>query len=140
MLGNILYILNKTNVTKHPFYLSTRGATAVEFAFVAPVFLLMVFGSLELARAMYIKASMQYAVEETARFVMVNQDSTTGEVEAEALTRYAGPNGANVTFIADNTTDTAFMDITATYTFDFIIPITGMPQINLQAQSKTPIN
>ncbi|MBI1986167.1 MAG: pilus assembly protein [Rhodospirillales bacterium] len=52
---------------RRPFLACCRGATAVEFAIVAPLFLAMMVGVFELSRAMWIKASMQYAVEETSR-------------------------------------------------------------------------
>ena len=44
-----------------------RGAAAVEFAFVAPLLMMLLFGATELGRAMYIQNSVTAAAREGAR-------------------------------------------------------------------------
>ena len=44
-----------------------RGAAAVEFAFVAPLLMMLLFGATELGRAMYIQNSVTAAAREAAR-------------------------------------------------------------------------
>ncbi len=46
---------------------STAGSAAVEFALVALVFLLMLFGAIEYGRLLWTQNSIQYAVEQAAR-------------------------------------------------------------------------
>ena len=53
-----------------------RGATAVEFALVAPIFLIFVIGIIDLGRLFFIKNVMQSTVEESARYAMVNPSAT----------------------------------------------------------------
>jgi len=48
-----------------------RGTTAVEFAIIAPVFMLMVVGTLYLCMLLFTVGSLQYAVEESARCAAV---------------------------------------------------------------------
>ncbi len=120
------------------------GATAVEFGIVAPLFLSMALGLMETGRAMWIKASMQYAVERTTRYYMVN-NSTSDAV----LTNYAASELASVgvsqTVIFtvapdDNTTTPATKTISATYTFETIVPFIPLPDITLTALSSVRKN
>ena len=50
---------------------SNRGTTAVEFALIAPVLILLIVGILYLCIALFVAASMYYAVEEAARCASV---------------------------------------------------------------------
>jgi hypothetical protein len=63
------------------FLRDTRGTSALEFAFVGPVFLLMVIGMLYGCLMLFSMASLHYAVEEGARCASVKtgvcSDSTT---------------------------------------------------------------
>lgn len=48
-----------------------RGATAVEFAMVAPLFLLLATGGMEVSIAIYKGSSVQWAIEKAARTAMI---------------------------------------------------------------------
>lgn len=52
---------------KKPSRRNRRGAAAVEFAFVAPLLMMLLFGATELGRAMYIQNSVTAAAREGAR-------------------------------------------------------------------------
>jgi hypothetical protein len=60
-----------------------RGATAVEFAFAAPILLLFVFGAFELSRMSLIRNMAQDAAYDAARFCMV-EGATVEEAEIKA--------------------------------------------------------
>jgi Flp pilus assembly protein TadG len=51
------------------------GATAVEMAILAPVFLLVIFGILEMSLMYFADLSMQYAVREGARYAVTGQSN-----------------------------------------------------------------
>lgn len=63
------------------------GATAVEFALVLPILLLLVFAILELGLLLYNKAVITNAGREAARYgvVMRTPKHTSGEIEQKAL-------------------------------------------------------
>lgn len=120
-----------------------RGASAVEFAMVAPIFLIMSMGVVEMGRAMFIKSALQFAVEETARYAIVTSTATTSDLETYAATSLSnsGTNVSGATFsvtqeIADSRT---YMSIVATYSFTVIIPIVSLPDMTLNAKSRVPI-
>ncbi|WP_426990064.1 TadE/TadG family type IV pilus assembly protein [Pseudarthrobacter sp. Y6] len=49
-----------------------KGAVAVEFALVLPIFLMLVFGIVEFGRAYNIQVSMSEAARETARYTAIH--------------------------------------------------------------------
>lgn len=119
-----------------------RGVAAVEFALVAPFFLLMVLGLIDFSRMFWVKSTMQFVVEQSARFAMVNPDITTGEMVTFADTQSANANLTNATFTATSSSSGGinYMSISGTYTFTFMTPLITATDINLSAVSKTPVS
>jgi Flp pilus assembly protein TadG len=65
-------------MTLHPRHKAQRGgATAVEFAFIALIFLMMLFGILEYGRLVYTQNILNNAAREGARFCITNINSAT---------------------------------------------------------------
>ncbi len=75
-----------------------RGAAAVEFAIVAPIFFLLVMAAFEFGRINVIRHTADNAAYEAARRAMV-PGATAGEAvaEAERILRIVGTRGAKVT-------------------------------------------
>ncbi len=65
---------------------ATQGATAIEFALVAPVLFLTLFGAIEFGRLMWTQSALHYAVEQAARCASVN---TTTCGTASQIASYA---------------------------------------------------
>lgn len=55
-----------------------EGATAVEFALIAPWFFLTLFGLLEIALVAFAQTNLDYAIDETARRIRTGQAQTQG--------------------------------------------------------------
>lgn len=133
----------QTNATMHsrrrPFLACCRGATAVEFAIVAPLFLAMMVGVFELSRAMWIKASMQYAVEETARYALVNTSSSAATLQTYAESKLSdagvGTSGMTFTITADGTV----ADVQVSYSFQTLTSLLPFPSLTLTAKSRVPL-
>ena len=79
-----------------------RGTTAVEFAIVGPVFLLLVVGFLYLCLSLFLVGSLNFAVEEGARCASVRTTvcSDTATTVAYAQARYFGPSSPTFTYQA----------------------------------------
>jgi Flp pilus assembly protein TadG len=78
---------------RRPLRLRTcGGTTALEFAFVAPVFLLLLLGAVELGRALKMRSGLQYAVQQAARCAVVNTTlcGTTAQVQDYAASQVFG--------------------------------------------------
>ena len=94
-----------------------RGAAAVEFAIVAPVFFLMILGMIEIGRGVMVQQIITNASREGAR-VAVLAGATTAEVETRVqdILTSATVNGATVQVLDEdgnptNPADVAFGDV-----------------------------
>ena len=125
---------------RRSFLACCRGATAVEFAIVAPLYLAMMVGVFELSRAMWIKASMQYAVEETSRYALVNTSAsaTTLQTYAESKLNDAGVGTTGMTFTI--TADGTVADIQVSYSFETLTSLLPFPSLTLTAKSRVPLS
>ena len=71
-----------------------EGTTAVEFAIIAPVFILLVLGTIALCFALFLIGSLHFAVEDGARCASVKTSICADYPTTIAYTqsRYLGPN------------------------------------------------
>jgi Flp pilus assembly protein TadG len=77
-----------------------QGAAAVEFALVAPLFFLMVFGMIEFGRAIMVQQILTNASREGARLAVLDSPNPTAGQVQSTVTSYlqnAGISGATVT-------------------------------------------
>ncbi|KLU11142.1 TadE/TadG family type IV pilus assembly protein [Kocuria sp. SM24M-10] len=102
-----------------------RGAVAVEFAFVVPVLLLILFGIMEFGRAYNTQISLTHAARETARHMAVTGDWGN----AIAFGRDAAPSltAANMSFAADPAACApgTSVNVTITYPMDTLTGVVG---------------
>ena len=147
-LSKLIALFKSTNAR---LWHSRRAATAVEFALVAPVFLMMTIGVLEMGRAMFIKSAIQFTVEETARYAAVNKpsDLTDTALYESDLKDYAddsyansgaGIPGAMFVITRDDADDRIYMSITGSYEFSVFVPLISIPDITLQSKSRMPVS
>lgn len=83
--------------------INRQGAAAVEFALVAPVFLVMVFGMIEFGRAVMVQQLLVNAAREGVRVAVL--DGTTAAVAQAKATSYlstGGVSGATVSVMNEN--------------------------------------
>jgi Flp pilus assembly protein TadG len=114
-----------------------EGTTAVEFAIIAPLFILLVLGIIGVCFALFLIGSLHYAVEDGARCASVKtticQDTPT--TIAYTQSRYLGPN-VSPTFTLNNAAPCGPANSgnavtgTVSYTMDigfrrFVIPISA---------------
>jgi Flp pilus assembly protein TadG len=136
--------MKECGFTLRKFMRAHCGATAVEFALVAPVFLIMAIGIFEMGRAMWIKATMQYAVEETTRYAIVNTSATTAALETYAtsvLTDMSFGYSADVTFTATEAVSgsVTYKQILGSYSFSVMVPLVPFPDVTLSVKSRVPV-
>jgi len=117
-----------------------RGSVVVEFAILAPFFLIIALGVIDFGRLFWVKSTMQFAVEQTARYAMVNPDATTAALEAYAASEGATLSGVTYTATTSASGGVNFRTIQATYVFSFLIPIIPLGGITLAAKSSTPVS
>ena len=113
-----------------------RGASAVEFALVVPVLLVIVGGILNFGVAFSQKLALDNAVRETARAAAVNTGKTPAQLETAGVTTFNDSSiarqGQNATITVGSCTGTAFgtpVAATGTFRSNFIFPwlLPGIP-------------
>jgi len=126
-----------------------RGATLVEFAIGATVFLAALFSVLEFGRVLWLHNALTDAARRGARYAVVNSNADSASVKNVVV--YGNPAGTGTPLI--NNLSTANVDVnystfgvgegTATvnitnYKFQFVVPLIGTT-INMPAYKTTLI-
>ncbi len=107
----------------------SRGAVALEFALGLPIFLAMIYGVFEFGRIFWTQSTMEFAVEEAARFALVNPNASSTEITAIVTDKAAGLDVAriavNIFYEPDATGNIAraFVNVTGTYSYAPMIPL-----------------
>jgi Flp pilus assembly protein TadG len=125
---------------------SRDGATAIEMAFLLPVFLLFLLGIVEFGRAMWTQTALQYAVEKAARLCAVapSECGTNAEVRAYAASQVFGLSIPPATFtytpnaVCGAASASSGAQVTASYAFQAIVPQLIPVNITLGAKSCHP--
>jgi Flp pilus assembly protein TadG len=124
------------------------GATAVEMAFLLPVFMLFLLGICEFGRALWTQTALQFAVEAAARCAAVSPSlctaagGSTMDVPGYAASQAFGmtiPSSAfTYTQNAVCGVGTGGSQVTASYLFDAVVPALVPVNITLSAKSCHP--
>ncbi len=114
---------------------SRRGATAVEFAFAAPVVIALMLGVMESGRAVFTQMILYHAAQEATRWAVANPKTTDQtDDEYNALVKQKAESKmilisqdqmATVSAIAppDPTDGTRTVSVQVSYDFRFMLPI-----------------
>ncbi|MBF0246677.1 MAG: pilus assembly protein [Alphaproteobacteria bacterium] len=121
-----------------------RAAVAVEFALVAPIFLIFILGIVDLGRLFYVRNIMQYGVEQTARYVMVNPEVSQADLETYAQEQVSNMFDG-ITFTADEpgadvVGGVSYRTVSASYLFDYMMPLVDLTNVPLSTSLRTPVN
>lgn len=127
----------------HRYFLHEKGSVAVEFAMVSILFLGFLFGIIEFGRLFWTMNALQYAIESTARYALVNEDATNDDLEAYAIDSMSGvANSNNLTITTTQTmiSGISFIEVDGTYVFTTMLPFISdsLGTYNMTAQSRIP--
>lgn len=113
------------------------GTTAAEFALVVPLFVILVFGTINTCLLIAAFINMQYAAQRTARCLSVDiaATCTPGNVDTFAKGLYNGPSVTGLTFAS--TTPACGTQVTATGSFELMTGLSAT-SVNLSAQACYP--
>lgn len=115
-----------------------RGAAAVEFAFVLPIFVLFMTGIIECGRAVWTNYSLQTAVEDTARYVLANPTATDAQI-----TTYVGgklnlldSDKITINVTRDTASGVNFVSVSAAYSFSALAMVFPVGNFSLMGRSR----
>jgi Flp pilus assembly protein TadG len=112
------------------------GVTAIEFAFLAPAFLLFVIGAMDAGRALWSQATLQRTVEVAARCAAIDKlkCATNSQVQtlASELSLFAPASAFSVS------SETCGVTVSASLEYALSSSLMGMPNITLTARACYP--
>jgi Flp pilus assembly protein TadG len=144
-----------------------RGQALAEFALVAPVFFLVLFGIIEAGRFIFYYETLNNATREGARYAIVNGanslvcptgpaapgsvacDTAGNDVVQRVRDTAFGVLGSGVTVdrlwhdgtgFETNNGRGSTVTVTASYTYSTLIPLLPLPQITVRAESSLVVN
>ena len=123
------------------FWACTRGVAALEFGIVAPIFLLILIAIIELGRLHWVRNSVEYAAEQTARWAIVNTAATDTQIKAHAIEQFDSISSGNAAVLIDRDTANglSFLTVTVTYDFEFLVDFTGIGKLPLRGETRVPL-
>lgn len=124
------------------FTQQSDGTVAVEFALVAPMLFLLIFGLIESGRLYFTRSSVQFAVEQAGRYAMVHIDANTSAISQELKANLIGvdPEDVTVTVTTQTVNGKTFKQINAAYSFTTVAGgLLNWGTIALNQQSNVPV-
>jgi len=112
--------MTRALVSFRRFALNSTGSVAVEFALLLPVYIAFIFGVIEFGRMIWIRNSMEFAVESAARYGAITSGATEASIESQAPNYLIGVSSTGITFNAD-LTNASYVTVNATYNFTTLI-------------------
>lgn len=124
-----------------------NGAAAVEFAFVTPAFLLVIFGIIEFGSFGSSQQALTEAVHEGARYAVVHGSKSSSPATASSLESLVQnsssaltPNSVSVTVtFSPNNSPGSTVTIIATYPWSSAVPLLNLPSTTLTAKAVATI-
>jgi Flp pilus assembly protein TadG len=123
-------------------YRARRGVTALEFAVVAPVLMMLVFGTIEFGRLLWTLQGLQMTAVQAARCMGIlassctsgggySSDNTTSYIESSAAAWGISLTSSNLTLLTRDSGNPGcapaagtltISEVTITYTFQTVVP------------------
>lgn len=119
----------------------TGGASALEFAILLPVFVTLVFGTMQVGLLFFQAGTVQQALEETARELMVDDTLSEAQLQLsiEARLEELISIPVDVTYSVVPVGEVSIMRITAAFSVDLIIPFVPTVSVPMDVQTVVPL-
>jgi Flp pilus assembly protein TadG len=114
------------------------GGTAIEFGLTAPLFFMIVMGTIEFGLLMWTQVGLQHGAAMAARCATVNSTlcGTASQIQAFAAQQSYGLNPSPSTF--SYSSQACGSQVSASYPFQFVVTYFVAPSLTLKAQSCFP--
>lgn len=117
------------------------GSTAVEFAIISLVLVLVTLGVIEFGRGLNIRNQLSQAADYGARKILTDKQISDSALETTVRSAFSAADGGvlTVTIGAESVNGVQFRTITLSYPFTPLIPGLSSGQINLSLARRTPV-
>ncbi|NRG18474.1 pilus assembly protein [Rhizobiales bacterium] len=123
------------------FLRDRRGVAAVEMAFVLPLFLMVVLGTIEFGRALSAWNQASHALGRVVRIVNLDATTSTSEI-ASAMRSYlpsAYGDGLSVTATKKTISGGEYIEISASFPYEIRVPFTSLSTLTLSVDTLAPL-
>ena len=121
------------------FQKNDSGASAVEFAIVFPLLVVLITGIIQVSSALYTETVMKHAIQDIGRRAMVSTTLTATDMKAEILKKVTGrgltADNINVTEVS-NGDGSASVTFELTYDYEMKIPLVFTKTLALKTRSE----
>jgi len=118
------------------------GATALEFALVAPLLIVLLVGTFQLAWAMHCAASVRWSLETNARSLLMTPGTTADQLKTAMVSQLGGvadTSNLTVTLTTDSSIAGAKVLVAAsTYTASLAVPMLAAQTLTFNAKTSVP--
>ena len=123
------------------FLNNCAGIAAIEFGMVLPVFLVFMFGTIEVGRFMWSENALDYAADQAARYALANPSASNNDVKTYAESQVMTVKGSEVTVtVANELLDGIdYLNVTVTYPFQTLLPYVPLGPYTLTRVSRIPL-
>jgi Flp pilus assembly protein TadG len=116
------------------------GATALEFAMVAPVLIVLLIGVFNLGYALYCGAAVRHAVQQSSRALLFDPNITASAFKATVTSKLDGIPVANLTVAIGSESVTQTQQLKRiTWTYDYMVCAPFMPSEELAMGSSLTV-
>lgn len=119
-------VSDRKRTTLQRFSLASDGVAAIEFALTVPLLLLLIFGALQVSLGFFTGHKVQYAIEQTAREMLLGAGTTQEELQVAIDARLARMGAApdlSVSLTTDNSRSIPIATVEAEYVHVVSIPL-----------------
>lgn len=120
---------------------SRSGATAVEFAMIAPLLFSLLVGTVEIGRFFYVRSSLQKAVDDASRHAMRisgASDQQLLQIAQQNLISSVSVK-SQFQFLRATVSGTTFLTVVVDYDFEPVANIVPFGDIQVNLQSRVPL-
>lgn len=117
------------------------GATVVEFAIIANVFICFIFGIAYVGIMLFDNASLDWAVDDAVRIATINPDADQTLIAGTINARWSkfGLSDASVTYTVSTVNAVQTAHILATYAQSYTIPFVKTFDLTFQSDAYVPL-
>ena len=122
------------------FFRCQSGVTAVEFALIAPPFLLIILGALEYGRALNLENQVRRVADVGARALLIDKNATATDLKAQMtpVMKVKDASLLNVALQIETIDGVQYSTIDVTYPFDAVLPLIVGNSRTISVRRRTP--
>ena len=117
------------------------GSTAIEFAIVSLLMVLMAFAVIDFGRALYVRHKISYASDVASRMLLMNPAASNGAVDGAVRAAFDGadPERLQVTVVSSTVSGVAYRDFTVIFPLQLRIPGMTATILDLTVARRVPL-